>query len=177
MAKRKHTPETYYDTSSPTNLYVLNPDGTYTQTSTSGAAHVHQIASDVSYPEQWYSSNVNLPLGAGAVGRTAWLSGDLTSFNATIIEVLVAPTGTTPLLQMYPSLDGTNYAATPLAFLNLTSGAIISGATGLTAVGIYAILSVVGGGLKFRNLEMRLNGGGTDVALAENSVRFLSGVI
>jgi len=137
--------------------------------------HSRQTATEVAFPEQWIANSDNTALTAGAIGRTCWTSSDLSAYNSLTIEVVAAPTGTTPILQLYPTVDGTNYAATPLAFLNLATGAIIAGATGLNAIGIYAVLSAVGGGLKIRGAKMLLNGGAADVAIAASAVRFLSG--
>lgn len=62
MAKRTlHARELYQDETTG-DLYQLNPDGTYTQTSTGGAGHAHITATDVIPPQenvQPFSGTIN----------------------------------------------------------------------------------------------------------------------
>lgn len=50
-----------------------------------------------------------------------------------------ALTGTTPVVKMYGSFDGTNFETTPLALRDLATGNVIAGTTGVTAIGNYAL--------------------------------------
>lgn len=76
-----------------------------------------------------------------ATGQTAATLATLTTQDAKdgFAFSVYTLTGTTPAIKVYPSFDGTNFETTPLALVNLKSGATIDGDTGITAVGNYAI--------------------------------------
>ena len=70
-----------------------------------------------------------------------FVSTDISIYDALAFD-LYAIAGTTPSIKVYPSFDGTSFSATPLALIDLSSGALatgISGATGAVAIGNYMI--------------------------------------
>lgn len=131
--------------------------------STSGAAHTNQQGGIWDYgtwPALYYEP-LPAALTASASGTTVFQSNFITGFNGLVVEV-VAIGGTTPKLSIYPSIDGTNIAATALGWVNLQTGAVISGATGLTVVGIYALLTPGDAKTKYSSLKMVQTGGAAD---------------
>lgn len=143
------------------------------QNSTSGAGHSRLIASEVAFPE-WTSLQMNKTQAATATGTVLYTSTNITDYNYFGLEV-AAIGGTTPVINAFPSFDGgTNYAATALGWINLQTGAIISGATGLSAVGIYALIGLVGSGIKMSNLKLTITGGASDLTC---TLRGMHGVI
>lgn len=119
------------------------------------------------YPELGYQSSA-VTITASASGTILFTTTDITAFNGLIVEV-VSIGGTSPQLNAFPSVDGTNYAATALGWVNLQTNAVISGATGLIAVGIYALINPIGGRVKFKALRMTQTGGAADQA---SSIRY-----
>ena len=137
------------------------------QKSTGGAAHLRLIASEVAIPESTAISAA-ASLAAGASGRDLYISPDLSNVNQTIIEV-VSIAGTTPTIPITVTLDGVNYTSVSPAYYNVQTGALVSGVTSISAVGIYIIQQSFGA-IKFRGLKAVLNGGAADVA---TSIRIL----
>lgn len=128
-----------------------------------GSAHTNQQGGIWDYgtwPALYYEP-LSAALTASASGTTVFESTDIRGYNGLVVEV-VAIGGTTPKLSLYPTIDGTNYAATALGWVNLQTGAIISGATGLTLVGIYAMLTPADAKTKYRGLKMVQTGGAAD---------------
>lgn len=134
--------------------------------STNGAAHVETQSGSVNaygpYPATYYDgSALAVTMAASASGTTVITSGDLSTYNQTVFEV-VAIGGTTPAIKVYPSFDGTTFAATPIALVNLNDLTVIDGDIGVSAIGIYAIGTPPGGALKVKKLKWVQTGGAAD---------------
>lgn len=136
-------------------------------TGTSGAPNVSTQSGSVWAYGIWPASYYD---GTTAIAQTATASGTvlttligLENYNGITIEV-AAIGGTTPVINAFPSVDGAIYAATALGWVNLQTGATISGATGLTAIGIYALLMrPTGATVKFKNVRLTITGGAADL--------------
>lgn len=105
--------------------------GQVAQKSTAQAAHVLAFAA----PGIAFSGAATTQTAATLATLTGLL-GDEAAFEVASIS------GTTPAIKVYPSFNGTNYSATPLALTDLSSGTLgtgIAGATGATAVGNYKV--------------------------------------
>jgi len=114
------------------------------------------------HPATYYDgSALAVTMAASASGTTVITSGDLTTYNQTVFEV-VAIGGTTPALKVYPSFDGTTFAATPIALINLNDLTVIDGDTGVSAIGIFAVGTPPGGALKIKKLKWVQTGGAAD---------------
>jgi hypothetical protein len=121
----------------------------------SGGATVSRLtATEIPFPEQYF-----LPFTGSATTQTSATLvtlGDVSMYNRTEFEV-TSISGTTPAVKAYPSYDGVNYSATPLALIDLSSGTLgtgIAGSTGATAVGNYAIAGVAGKH-KIKSLQLK----------------------
>lgn len=145
------------------------------QTLTDGAGDSHIKSSDVPFPQNTPLKSTNIALSNVASGTAAWISPDLSGFSCLVFEIKTAPTGTTPALRLYPSYNDSDYAATAIAIVNLATGAIIAGTTGFNAVGIFAVVNPLGGGIKATGYKMVLTGGAADLSLPADSIRFLAG--
>lgn len=112
MAKRAlHAKELYQDETTG-DLYQLNPDGTYTQISASGAAYTNQQGGVWDYGT--WPSSYYLPV-TGAAGTNdndiVYTSGDVSTYNTHYIEC------TAGTVDIQVSLDGTNFNNTQAAVL------------------------------------------------------------
>lgn len=102
------------------------------------------------YPQRDYI-DVN-GVVAATLSQDIFISTDISGEDALAFEVY-AISGTTPAIKAYPSFDGTNYSATPLALTDLSSGTLgtaIAGSTGATAIGNYLIANL----LKARKIKL-----------------------
>lgn len=137
----------------------------WVQTSTNGAAHVTTQGGTTDYgpyPATYYDgSALAVTMAASASGTVVITSGDLSAYNQTLFEV-VAIGGTTPALKVYPSFDGTTFAATPIGLINLNDLTVIDGDTGVVAIGIFAVGTPPGGALKVKKLKWVQTGGAAD---------------
>lgn len=147
-----------------TGISYYSDGSSWLQKITSGQTRIRQVASDVAFPQQQYLITGDLVLAASASGTAVYSSVDISPYDIFVLEIQ-AIGGTTPKVNAFPSFDGTNFAATALGWINLQTGALISGATGLTAVGVYAIAGYVGGGLKMKNLNLTITGGASDLTI------------
>jgi hypothetical protein len=136
----------------------------WTQLSTDGAAHTNQQGGVWDYgpwPASYYAQGT-VTLAASASGTIAYTSGDISSYNGFVFEVS-AIGGTTPVLKVAVTLDGTNYAATLPEIINLVDNSVILGATGVSAVGIYALNTPAASKVKYKGLKITETGGAADL--------------
>ena len=141
------------------DMYEL--DGTtWRQTGTGGAAHTNQQGGIWDYgtwPENAYlPASVVLP--ASASGTVVFTSTDVTGYNGLVMEV-AAIGGTTPVLKLTVSINGTDYAATLPEWINLADNTVIAGATGISAIGLYALNTPAAAKVKYKAMKLTQTGG------------------
>ena len=140
------------------------------QKSINGAGNVNQQGGVWDYgpwPESYYAPSA-ATISAAASGTIVYASQDITNYNGFVFEV-VSIGGTTPKLQLAVSLDGTNYAASLPELINLVDNVVILGATGVSAIGLYALNTPAAAKVKYKGLKITQTGGGADQAC---SIRF-----
>lgn len=113
-----------------------------------------------SWPAGYYSTFA-ASLAVGASGTVVYDSGDITNFNGLVLEVATIG-GTTPKLSIDITLDGTNYAAALPEIINLADNAVIAGATGIIAAGLYALNTPASAKVKYKGLRITQTGGAAD---------------
>jgi hypothetical protein len=133
------------------------------QFATDNSAHI--ILTSGAWDYGTWPQNAYLPasavLPASASGTVVFTSTDVTGYNGLVFEV-AAIGGTTPVLKLSVSLDGTNYAATLPELINLASGAVIVGATGVSAIGLYALNTPSEAKVKYKAMKLTQTGGAAD---------------
>lgn len=146
--------------------YVNNtysPPRKEVQNGLNGASYVIQQGGTWDYgnwPNNRYVNGVAV-VPASASGVLIYEALDVTTFNGFVFEVY-AIGGTTPVIKLHASLDGTNYAATLPRLVDLSNGTLIAGATGVSAVGIYGLEIPTTTRMKFKSLKLVQTGGASD---------------
>ena len=139
-----------------------------TQLSTDRAAHTYQTGGVLDYgdyPDRDYV-DINGALTASATA-TLYESTDISAYDSLALDLSTITAGDN--VKAYPSYNGTTYSATPLAWRNLTTDAVIAGTTGLTAAGIFALV-MAAGGMKLRKVKF------TYTAVTTGTVAFTGGL-
>lgn len=133
------------------------------QTGTGGAAHTNQQGGVWDYGNWPHNRFVpgTVTLAASPSGTVVYEAIDITAYNGFVLEVS-AIGGTTPAIKLSISLDGTNYAATLPELVNLSDNTIIPGATGISAIGLYALNIPAASKVKYRSIKLIQTGGAAD---------------
>lgn len=102
------------------------------------------------YPDRDYI-DINGSLSASGTA-TLYESTDISAYDSLAIDLSAITGGGVDNIKAYPSFNGATYSATPMAWRNLTTDAVIAGTTGLIAVGIYSLV-LAAGGMKLRRVK------------------------
>lgn len=114
------------------------------------------------WPQNRYDPST-VTLTASANDTLVYESVDARAYNGFIFEVS-ALAGTTPSIRLDVGLlDDTSYALTRPRIINLADGAAVLGATGVTAVGIYALEMPSNAKVKYRRIRLKIFGGLADL--------------
>ncbi len=144
------------------NRYIYD-GSTWRQQSTAGSTNTNQKGGVWDYGN-WFSYNYmaqSVVITASASGTIVYTSADITAYNGFVFEV-AAIGGTTPKLSLAITLDGTNYAATLPEIINLADNSVITGATGVGAIGLYALNMPASANVKYKGLKITQTGGAAD---------------
>src|SRR4030065_1244603 len=136
----------------------------WNKTGTAGADHVTDTTYG-DYPDRDYV-DINEALPASSTA-TLYESTDISAYDSLALDLSTITAGDN--VKAYPSYNGTTYSATPLAWRNLTTDAVIAGTTGITAAAIFALV-MAAGGMKVRKVKF------TYTAVTTGTVAFTGGL-